>query len=1047
MLEFSLFGGVRVFGSDKNEIHLGRKQRQVLALLMLSPHSIVEPDVIIDHIWAEKLPSNPGNSLQDLIRRLRVALGDFDRRLIVTRNGAYGLFADPDSMDVEIFRRLASAGISLETAEPSAARLLLARALENAEGDLPDISPDFRASEQIEALYNLRSAATQALTRLERKGDFGEGRAGFTLWSLQGQPVGLALNLTELGELMLADLVNTVTRCGGRVHRLSQGLMMASFFGGGGALRAASDLIHKFGLSPGVLGGGAICHVESGGPVDEAEALIKLAAKARSGQILVSEDIYLSSAKAHHRDDLSYFEDGIRQIGGGEPDVREVSFQPAEVELVGRNEALLEVADLIDKHRLVTLRGPGGIGKTRMARAVLDSFAKRFADGPVLVDFAEAERQSDLILLVIRCLGLVPKPYQRPEHLLVEHLRDAQRLLVFDNCEELLEPIRRICRIVTSQCPDVRLLATSRTALGMPGEVVYDVAELSLVDAAELLIALSPIPSSEVEPGHIDPRVVELCMLLDCVPLAIECAASMIRAMGLEGAADSLSALPDGAFLPLLDAAHGGRGRHRSIELALNVSYRFLAEPDARFFERLCCLVGSFSIDDARVASPDPDGYLVEPGLNRLAEASLLKVVGPNRWRMLEPVRQFAATNLLRRGEQAEQATRHAVHFTKLARDIEGNLRSSEEALWFDRVTYAYPNMVKALSRLVEICDAENALQLTSSLWWYWAARGMFVEASQAVESALAIPAPAPPLLRARALTTASHLAWWAGSPYRTESSLLEAKDLIEAAGRSSAETAGLEAWVYTGLAGARMWGGGDYDLLKGYLERGAELFRSTGDLSGLGINLQTHSGLAWHEGDDRTALAKAMEALEVFDSVNHMTMVASARRAIGLARAVLGDVAGGRPEIHEGLRLSEKLGDLGGLPLGHCYLGLLEIAAGDRAAAAEAFSHSVAANDNLGQVWPTLIVLGVGSEQAALNARPADSLRLDAAASNLTDRTGIQLSSRDRRRVSAALARAAGSLSTPDATAAHREGEALPLARAVKLALEVFEETRALEA
>ncbi len=295
MLHYFLFGGVRVQGPDKEELPLSRKQCQALAMLMLSPGSTVASDVLVDFVWREKLPSNPLNSLQDLIKRLRVLLGDFERTIVVTRSGGYGLFVDPNHLDVEVFRKLAGAGLKLEQAEPLAARLLLERALENARGDLPDIAPDFRASERIDDLYHLRSAVVQALSRIDMAEDpagHGQSDEAFAIWSLGGSPVGMALRISELGELALADLVGTVARFGGRLHQLSRGLLLASFAEGGSALRAAGDLASGTHPAACAIRGGAIRHFESPGPVNDVDRLLELSEEPQNGQIFVSDEVH-----------------------------------------------------------------------------------------------------------------------------------------------------------------------------------------------------------------------------------------------------------------------------------------------------------------------------------------------------------------------------------------------------------------------------------------------------------------------------------------------------------------------------------------------------------------------------------------------------------------------------------------------------------------------------------------------------------------------------------------------------------------------------------
>jgi non-specific serine/threonine protein kinase len=776
------------------------------------------------------------------------------------------------------------------------------------------------------------------------------------------------------------------------------------------------------------------------GSKDAAENLLQMAARAGAGRILVSRRVGDVGTSPHIKNLLRRVDENLWGLGRPSVDAPAAAFADSDVTMVGRETIVHEVCELVESNPLVTLRGPGGIGKTRIAREVANVLSNSFTDGCFIVDFAEADRHEDPASLVVRTLGLIPEPYRRPLDTLVDRLSETDRLMILDNCEEFLEELRFLSERINEGCPKVRLLATSRYAIGAAGEVVREVAELDPPDAARLLASLA-FPDDQDAQSHVaNVKVFELCALLDCIPLAIECAASMVRALGLEDATRALASLPDGAVMPLLDAAHGGRGRHRSIELALNASYRLLSPDEARFFERLSSLRGAFSSQDAGAAVPEPELYDAAAGLRRLVEASLVKQLGADRWRLLEPVRQFAATRLLRRGELAAQAARHGLHFVALAQEAEPNLHGPAEAVWFERLTDTYPNLIKALSWAVESGNSVAALQLTSSLWWYWAAKGMFVNGSAAVERALAMDESglASPMLRAKGLVALSHLAWWAGNPRRTESSVTEALELI--ATSDNEEATWLEAWARTGLAGARLWGGGDYRVLKEQLEAGQTLFASIGDWAGLGLNLATHSGVAWHYGDDQLHQTKSWEALKAFDTAGHLTMVALMKRSNGLAKAALGEVEAGRALIEEGIRQSEELGDIGGLPLGLCYLALLEIWAGNRSSAAKALRESIKVNGELGQVWPSLLALALGAEQAALSGRPGDGVKLDAVVQGLTRRTGIRLPPRDRARVELAVESATAMLDLEEAAKIRAEGLRIELPAALRMAADVFE-------
>jgi hypothetical protein len=237
------------------------------------------------------------------------------------------------------------------------------------------------------------------------------------------------------------------------------------------------------------------------------------------------------------------------------------------------------------------------------------------------------------------------------------------------------------------------------------------------------------------------------------------------------------------------------------------------------------------------------------------------------------------------------------------------------------------------------------------------------------------------------------------------------------------------------------MWGGGDHAALEEHLEEGLRLFRSIDDHAGTGLNLATHSGLAWHHGDDQLHYSKASESLSAFESAGHLTMIAQMKRGVGLAQAGLGEVHAGRPLIIEGLRLSEELGDIGGLPLGFCFLGLLEVWGGNRPGGVQAFRQSIIVNRNLGQMWPSLLAVAFCAEEACLRNQPADGIRLGSVLDALTSRTGMRLPPRDRLRVHLAMQRATDMLDSHDVAKIREDARQLHLPQALRLALEVFQD------
>lgn len=790
-MRFFVFGGARVEADDGSPIRLGKKLQQLLGLLLLQANDDVPADLLAFHLWGDEQPRNRQNSLQEVVGRLRGVLGDGRaRRLVVTANDGYRIVAVPDSVDLSVFRRVATAGLAVQATEPALAELFFGRAVECSRGELPDLAGGVLAAE-VADLESLRLSAQRALTLLRGTAAPGGGDHGArpprAVWSAGSQPVGVFVRLAELPHLLLADLVNEVTRLGGDVSRLSGGLLIASLPTVTTALHMAKRLFELLPGDPEVLLGGAIDHVVSPYAPRTAVQGVQLATRAASGEVLVTAGVQRAAATARAVAHLDPAGDGLWRMSRFPveercPGHRSASHGP----LVGRDDDLALVAGLVESSSLVTLRGPGGIGKTRLARAVARTVAANYRDGVSVVDLADADRQGGLLPAVAGEMGFVSEPYRPLSDTVLDRLADRHLLLVLDNCEAFLEQARWFAEAVGQNCPKVALLATSRSVLGAMSETTFDVGSLKEADAATLLVGLVNA-GTEIGGGSGDEAaVLELCGLLDGMPLAIECAASVARAFGLQVTATRIASLPDGAVLPALDAAHGGRGRHPSVELGLAASYQRLEREDAGFFERLSCLRGGWTTGDAGAAVPVGATIDLAKSLSRLEEASLLRREGADRWRMLEPVRQFAATLLLRRGEQAVQAGRHAGHFVGLAERAAVGLRGANEGEWFARLGDAHTNIAAALSWLVASGAAEPALRLTTSLWWYWAATGRFLEGAAAVGRALALEGDVEPKLRAKALIADAHLSWWAGDPPRTKACCTSALDLARGRRRRS---------------------------------------------------------------------------------------------------------------------------------------------------------------------------------------------------------------------------------------------------------------------
>lgn len=1037
-MELTLFGGLRV-QVDGQELSLWPRGRHLLGLLALSPRVVVPADVLIFHMWPGKLPADPDGSLHELICRLRRSLGDRDRKWICRVEAGYKLDVGDDDVDVTVFPRLAVAGIALADAEPKLAVSLLRSALDRSKGALPDIAHDSFVAPRLHDLENLRGAAEARLHQLVRSRSGSHNEDPTNIRSSENRRVGISVIIEELSELALADMVAAVARCSGTVERLSGGSMTASFGGVAQALRAANRVVEILAPSGGLVGG-AVVHLSPDTESSGEGSCLELAAKAPAGNIVTTTAIRRVAEMAGNRLSMHPLPEYLWQLGG--PPLPTDHHSVVESPFTGRDENLIELADLLLEAPLVTLRGPGGIGKTRLASVLAASIEDRF-DRVSRVDLAEADRFGGPITFIANRLGSITQPDRPILDTLIDRLSTRKMLLLLDNAEVFIDEVRRFCDAATARCSGLRIIATSRSALAAERETVYDLVSLPREDAAKLLLTLA-FPGAPANQSDIrEPVVVRLCDRLDGIPLAIECAAPLAVTMGgLAVLESTLTSLPDGAMLPLLDAAQGGRGRHRSIEMALVLSHRTLTADEARFFERLSCLRSTFTTRDASVAlSADASGDLAD-SLSRLSEVSLLRSEGPNRWRMLEPIRQFAATLLLRRGEDQDQAERHGHYFVEFAERAASGLRSPDEAKWFERLTSAYPNLVAALTWAIRNGRSEDALRLTSSLHWYWAALGMNIEGASALERALQLRG-GDFRIRAKALCALAHLSWWAGDPVRCESANQQALTMVLDRTAADTDLVILEAWARSGLAASRLWGGGQSAELAGHLEIAEALFTQVGDQAGLGIALGTHGAMAWHYGDDRTHLEKSQASLAACRKAGHQTMIGQMKRDCGLALGKLERFDEGRRMIHDGLRMARRLGDTGGLPMGYGFLGLLETYAGQPAEATGAFLNSLRHNREPAQKWAGIIAVAFAAERA-VGSRPADCLSLCVYVAKQGEEAGIGLAPKERSKFLATQRSALAALESEEQSLALKRGSAMTLDQAMELAINLLEEVGA---
>jgi len=509
---------------------------------------------------------------------------------------------------------------------------------------------------------------------------------------------------------------------------------------------------------------------------------------------------------------------------------------------VGREKELAEVATLIERHRLLTLIGTGGTGKTRLMLEAAALLLDRYQDGVWLAELAPLGDPSQIPSEVARALGAPEIPGVPALSTVSAFLADKQLLLLLDNAEHLVDGVARFADRMLAGAPELRILATSREALAVPGEAVLQLQSLSCpslagpgsrshgdepvdVDdaAATESVRLFAERAAAVDPSFtLDAAnvasVAEICRRLDGIPLAIELAAARVSAMSPEDIALRLG----DRFRLLAGGRRTSVPRQQTLHALIDWSWDLLTDEDRRLLRRLSVFTGGWTVPIAAQIVGDGDGRMdpvdLVDGLTRLVDRSLVIADrgATTRYRMLETIRQYAREKLIEAGEASEVADRHLAVYAALAADAEQPLRGPTMVDWLDRLDDELDNLGAALEWSLEAAPW-TAVRMASSLLGYWAVRVMSQDNDARIAAAIEIARdrvvgradadPAEQALAARFLGEAARL--W-GMSGRAEVGYRWAEDavaLATASGDRLAETFALSGLavttVFHGSAGA----------------------------------------------------------------------------------------------------------------------------------------------------------------------------------------------------------------------------------------------------
>jgi predicted ATPase len=540
---------------------------------------------------------------------------------------------------------------------------------------------------------------------------------------------------------------------------------------------------------------------------------------------------------------------------------------------VGRDAEVKAVADLLDAHRLVTLTGVGGVGKTRLAQQVAADAVERFHDGAWLVEFASIDLPR-VVDTVARALGVEVRQGASVEGSLHDAVSARELLFVFDNCEHVVREVRRVADELLRAAPGVSILATSREGLRVDGEHLYSVPSLEDDAASQLFIERARAADASFALSSADGRAVaELCDRLDGVPLAIELAAARARMFGVAELARRVE-----QRFRLLTGGRGDVERHHTLRAAIDWSYDLLDARERLIFARMSVFAGGGTLDAMEaIADDEGSGEMVFDVVASLVEKSLVnadRAHAESRYEMLETIRQYAQERLVESGEAEAVRARHAHWYAEFARRAGRGLYSVDELAWDERLRPEIDNLQVAVAWAAGAGEAEVAMRIGGSFPRQAVTRPLLGTAHLAEIALLVEGADTHPAY-ARVLAEAG----WAAAIRGDES---EAKDLLRRSVDAQRAGARYAAAAFTYLL-TLSWDPESGNRLE-MIAEGLSLAEASGDrIAETGLRSAYASTLALYD-EPAEATRQAQRALDDARALRQPTLESAALFALGQA-------------------------------------------------------------------------------------------------------------------------------------------------------------------
>ena len=858
-VEFRILGPVEVLDGAGRVELRAAKVRALLAALVIHRNQVVSADHLVEALWGGDPPQTATNGLQGYVAKLRRILGP---GLLSTRAPGYVLTVKPEASDAGRFEALVTRGQTARNeGRAEEAAELLGEALALWRGTaLGEFADHPFAQAEAARLEERRLVAIEELIETE----LARGRHTEVVGRLQALVGAHPLRERLWGQLMVA------------LYRSGRGAE---------ALQAYSAVFSRLGEELGIEPGPALRRLQ--------------------------EDLLLQRPEL----DRPPMPPPRHEVPTNLPTARS-SF-------VGRHQELAELGKLLAAPGLVTVVGPGGVGKTRLAIEAARSLFAPYADGVWLVELAPLVDPTLVPAAAAAALGVREESDRPLTATLASHLAGRRSVVVLDNCEHLVEGAARLADALLKAAPHLAVLATSREPLLVEGETLWRAQPLAVAEeddlAPEALLGYDAVRlfcerAQSAEPGFAfdatnAPAVAQLCRRLDGIPLAIELAAARSRALSPAQIADRL----DDRFRLLTTGARPALARQQTLQAAVDWSHELLTGPERVLFRRLSVFRG-FTLDAAEAVCPDQEleGREVPGLLGDLVDRSLV-LAQPSgdttlRYSLLETLREYAAARLGESGEEEALAGRHLHWSVSLAEGVHGQLFGADEARTLRMLDVESANFRLALRRASDEGLAEMLLRLAIALSRLWKVRALWTEGGEWLEAGLSSVGEASASLRAKALAAAAVLANERGD-FAVASRLSE--HAVELARHEGDRVSAAEA-LHCLHDVARSQG--EFERAESLLEECLTQWRTSGAVHGYVCSfpgaLSSGATSASMRGRHRKAAALSQEALAVASELGIARARASALFRLGVLAEAQGQLAEARRFLAEAALTFEHLQD-----------------------------------------------------------------------------------------------------------------------------------------